>query len=52
MMRETMKDGNVLRQRWMGTARVAVALVVALLLISQTAAAQGGAPKIVHDAEY
>ena len=52
MTHEAGNEGNAMKQRLMGTARVAVALVVALLVISQTAAAQGGKPKIVHDSEY
>jgi len=37
---------------WMQAARGALALVAGLLLVSQTALAQGSKPQIVHDSEY
>ena len=41
-----------MKQDWIGAARLAVALIVGLLVVSQTAFAQADKPKIVHDSEY
>ena len=41
-----------MKQDWIGAARNAAALIIGLLAVSQTAAAQTGAPTIIHDAEY
>ena len=52
MTHATGNEGNAMKQRWIGAARIAVAVVVGLLVISQTAAAQVSKPKIIHDSEY
>lgn len=39
-------------QDWTGASRVALALTIGLLVVNQTAIAQDGKPKIIHDAEY
>ena len=41
-----------MKQDWIGVARVGVALIVGFLVVNQTAAAQSGTPKIIHDSEY
>ena len=43
---------NAIKQYWIGAAPVIVALIVGLLVVNQTANAQGGKPQIIHDAEY
>ncbi len=39
-------------RHWMQAARGALTVVAGLLLVSQTALAQGGKPQIVHDLQY
>src|SRR5271163_2915615 len=41
-----------MKHDWIGAARIAAALIVGLLAVGQTADAQTGTPKIVHDSEY
>ena len=52
MTSETVNGDNAMKQDWIDAARVAVALMVGLLVVDQTAFAQAGKPKIVHDSEY
>ena len=40
-----------MKRTWIA-ARIAVTVIVGLLVVSQTAFAQAGKPKIVHDSEY
>jgi arylsulfatase len=41
-----------MKRDWIGAACIAVALIVGLLAVDQTAFAQADKPKIVHDSEY
>jgi len=42
----------MMKQEWIGAARLAAALIVGVLFVSQSARAQTDKPKIIHDAEY
>jgi arylsulfatase len=41
-----------MKRDWIGAAWIAVALIVGLLAVDQTAVAQADKPKIIHDSEY
>jgi arylsulfatase len=41
-----------MKRDWIGAACIAVALIVGLLAVDQTAVAQADKPKIIHDSEY
>jgi arylsulfatase len=52
MTHPTWNRYNAIKQYWIGVAWVAMALIVGLLVVNQTAFAQAEKPKIIHDAEY
>ncbi|MGH6933130.1 MAG: sulfatase-like hydrolase/transferase [Dongiaceae bacterium] len=52
MTHEPGNRGNAKKRSRLGLASIAVAVIIGLLLVNQTAFAQPAKPKIIHDADY